>query len=150
MKTLIAIDEESCEAVISAVLERNWSPTDEFRIASVLDAPTLDALRRESHGDVSGEDLSQKFQGLLDTAELRMRKALPLCPIKKCTLNGAVANAISKEANSSGVDLIAVGSHRRRGMDRLMSGSVSCDVLRETHCSMLIIPVNGIAKQGVI
>lgn len=51
----------------------------------------------------------------------------------------AAAPAILDYADARGIDLIVIGSHGRRGIRRLLLGSVAEEVLREAQCPVLII-----------
>ena len=55
------------------------------------------------------------------------------------TVEGHPANAIRKVAEEHDVDLIVIGSHGRRGLDRIMVGSVSEKVSRSAHCPVLVV-----------
>ena len=50
-----------------------------------------------------------------------------------------VAGAILRVAKELGCDLIAMGTHGRRGLDRLLTGSVAETVLRKAHCPVLTL-----------
>jgi nucleotide-binding universal stress UspA family protein len=51
----------------------------------------------------------------------------------------AAAPAILDYADAGEVDLIVIGSHGRRGIRRLLLGSVAEEVLREARCPVLIV-----------
>ena len=53
--------------------------------------------------------------------------------------NGDPAHALIEEAEAKGADLIALGTHGRTGLDRLVMGSVARKVLTHAHCSVLIV-----------
>jgi len=52
---------------------------------------------------------------------------------------GDPARAVVQEAEAKGIDLIALGTHGRTGLDRLVMGSVARNVLTHAHCSVLIV-----------
>lgn len=52
---------------------------------------------------------------------------------------GDPADLILKFARKDGVDLIVMGSHGRRGLDRLLTGSVTARVWRKAHCPVLAV-----------
>ncbi|MFN8624005.1 MAG: universal stress protein [Chloroflexota bacterium] len=52
---------------------------------------------------------------------------------------GDPARAIVSEAEAKDVQLIAMGTHGRTGLDRLVLGSVARNVLTHAHCSVLIV-----------
>jgi nucleotide-binding universal stress UspA family protein len=54
-------------------------------------------------------------------------------------LDYAPAEAIVATADSQGCDLIFMGSHGRRGLSRLMAGSVTQKVLTDAHVPVLVM-----------
>lgn len=52
---------------------------------------------------------------------------------------GDPARMIVSEAEAGEVELIALGTHGRTGLDRLVMGSVARNVLTHAHCSVLIV-----------
>lgn len=52
------------------------------------------------------------------------------------------ADAIVHEARSRGASLIVMGTHQRKGLERLFKGSVAEHVLRESPCAVLAIPLD--------
>ena len=65
---------------------------------------------------------------------------------------GSPADEILRVADEMGADLIAMGSHGRTGVLRLLMGSVSRKVLDQARCPVLIvrIPDEEMAKAGLI
>lgn len=51
------------------------------------------------------------------------------------------ADAIVQEARSRHASLIVMGTHQRRGFERLFKGSIAEKVLRESPCAVLVIPL---------
>jgi len=49
------------------------------------------------------------------------------------------AHAIIEQAKSDDIDLIVMGTHGRRGFDRLLSGSVSEEVVRQAPCPVFTV-----------
>jgi nucleotide-binding universal stress UspA family protein len=54
-------------------------------------------------------------------------------------LDGEPAGEIVRYARDAGMDLIVMGTHGRTGMERLLMGSVAEKVLRDAHCSVLVV-----------
>ena len=52
---------------------------------------------------------------------------------------GAVADSILQFAEEKDIDLIAMGTHGRRGMDRVVLGSATERVLRKARCPVLAV-----------
>lgn len=48
--------------------------------------------------------------------------------------SGPIAESIIESANNNGVDMIVMGTHGRRGMSRLLAGSVAEKVSRLANC----------------
>jgi nucleotide-binding universal stress UspA family protein len=55
------------------------------------------------------------------------------------TVKGHPAKAIRETAVEHDVDLIVVGLHCRRGLDRALVGSISEKVMRSAHCPVLVV-----------
>lgn len=53
---------------------------------------------------------------------------------------GSPATRLAELAIEEGADLVVVGSHRRRGIDRALQGSVSTALMRHGHTSVLVVP----------
>lgn len=60
--------------------------------------------------------------------------------IERVTLRGNVSRTILEFAESVDADLLVAGSHGRGAIRRLIVGSVATRLLRETPCSILIVP----------
>ena len=54
-------------------------------------------------------------------------------------LDGEPAAEIVRYARDAGMDLIVMGTHGRSGVERLLMGSVAEKVLRDAHCSVLVV-----------
>lgn len=55
-------------------------------------------------------------------------------------VHGAAAQRIAQTARSQQVDLIAMGTHGRTGLQHLLIGSVAERVLRLAPCPVLVVP----------
>jgi nucleotide-binding universal stress UspA family protein len=64
------------------------------------------------------------------------------------TLLGDPRNILLDEAKSWGADLVVLGSHGFRGVDRLLVGSVSESVAMHAHCSVEVIRDSTKASAG--
>lgn len=59
--------------------------------------------------------------------------------VQHVMLEGDPAAQIVRFARESAVDVIAMGTHGRTGLERLLLGSVAEKVLREAPCSVLVV-----------
>ena len=81
---------------------------------------------------------------LIDEARKRLDEAVAACAAVQVTattqvLVGPPALSITGEANTSGTDLIVMGTHGRTGLAHLMVGSVAERVLRTAQCPVLTV-----------
>jgi len=74
-----------------------------------------------------------------DLAEL-IKQFAPGTNVTSVRLYGRPADRLSAFAQEVGADLIAVGSHRYRLLERIHLGSVSAAVVRDARCSVLVAP----------
>lgn len=63
----------------------------------------------------------------------------PQVPSMHRMLTGDPARAILRTAESDDVDLIVMGTHGRRGISRLLMGSVAEEVVRKAPCAVLTV-----------
>lgn len=66
---------------------------------------------------------------------------VPIHPldVEYLTSEGRAATEILRLAGAIGADLIAMGTHGRTGLRRLLAGSVATDVLRGSRCAVLAL-----------
>jgi universal stress protein A len=72
----------------------------------------------------------------------RLNKVVPKdpnIPVVHRLLAGDPAEAILRTAKSEGVDMIVMGTHGRRGITRLLMGSVAEAIVRRAECPVLIL-----------
>ena len=86
-------------------------------------------------------------QQALEKATVRARRArLQAKTLLVDNFTGRVAEAIVEQATRWRADLIVMGTHGRRGMDRLLLGSNAELVIRNSTVPVLLVP--GEAKRG--
>jgi nucleotide-binding universal stress UspA family protein len=61
-------------------------------------------------------------------------------PVASCFREGRPWRELSFFTEEARVDLLVIGTHRRRGMDRLLLGSVAEKTLRLVDCPVLVVP----------
>ncbi|MFI5092464.1 MAG: universal stress protein [Candidatus Acidiferrum sp.] len=149
MKILLATDgSEFSTAAAKFVANRPWPSGSQIRILSVEELPV-------SQYPADGSSLSQVYpasllQELLDNASERAKESAETA--RKILVSAGhkplesqpspVGNArvlILDLAKEWAADLIVVGSHGRRGLDRLIMGSVSESVALYAHCSVEVV-----------
>jgi len=88
-----------------------------------------------SANEVTGELKAQaekKMNSLINTCEA----ASPGCTGK--ILLGDIADTIVEFAQASEADLIVIGTHGARGVEKILLGSVAERVLKRAHCPTLV------------
>ena len=120
-----ALDEakrDDADLVLVHVLE----PVSDF-------ADEVYILRAEKLREAAREAARRNFDELLDAAkEADVR-------VSDLLLEGWPAEEIAKAANTSGADLIIMGTHGRTGLSRLVLGSVAQHVIALAACPVTVV-----------
>ena len=144
MKILLATDgSKFSQAATQALISQCRPQGTEIRVLNVVDLPLMiptlyaSEFREESLKD--GEEFVRKAEQPLTKAGYKVETAVE---------EGDPKSTIVEDAVSWHADLIVLGSHGRKGVDRFLMGSVSDAVARHAPCSVEVvrIPMNGHAK----
>ena len=142
MRILLAIDgSDSSQAAVQSVTARPWPGGTEVRVLNVVEPPSLLMEREMASSDPEFEavwnalreqakDLASKATEKLRAAKLNTSTAL---------VEGDPKSLIIDTANDWGADMIVVGSHGRKSLNRFLMGSVSEAVVRHASCSVEVI-----------
>ncbi|TLD68984.1 universal stress protein [Phragmitibacter flavus] len=79
----------------------------------------------------------------VDTERLtEMQESLAKFGVKATTrqLQGATIDSVLDECEKLGAELIIVGSHKHGPLYNLFVGSITADILKRTHCPVLVVP----------
>ncbi|MCE9530099.1 MAG: universal stress protein [Planctomycetes bacterium] len=68
-----------------------------------------------------------------------IRPANPGIPVHHVFLEGDPATEIVRLATDANMDLVVMGTHGRSFVERLLMGSVAEKVMRDAHCSVLVV-----------
>jgi len=98
------------------------------------DANPMDFLPMESANADASEERAQHVEVQTVTQE---RGTVPV--VYAQTNSTSPADAIVERAADQDVDLVVMGTHGRQGMDRLLSGSVSEEVVRRAPCPVFTV-----------
>jgi len=145
MRVLVATDGSDCaEAAVRSVAERPWPAETEIRVMSCPELPLVtgaypyyppDVLTEVAMAnETQAKAAVQKSVELLKKAGLRVSEEVT-------EAQESPVRAILGMADLWGADLIVVGSHGRRGFDRIVMGSVSESVALHAHCSVEVVRV---------
>ena len=143
MKILLAIDDSECsEAATWTVVQQIRPDRAEVRVLHVVEpiwlavdyelgeVRQIEAAREE--GLKRGKELVEHIKSLVAKAGFTVTTAIE---------EGDPRLAIVDYAAQWKADLLVVGSHGRKGLGRLLIGSVAEYVARHAHCSVLIVRV---------
>jgi nucleotide-binding universal stress UspA family protein len=150
MKILLATDgSEFSTAAAKSVASRPWPAGSEIRLFSVEELPAI------LPNQMTGSSLSAMYpasllEELLESARTHAREAVDSA---RTILRGSSLRVLDSGANPLGdarvlildeakewkADLIVLGSHGRRGLDRMLMGSVSESVALHAQCSVEVI-----------
>jgi nucleotide-binding universal stress UspA family protein len=61
--------------------------------------------------------------------------------IRKVVEPGQPYSTIVHWAENEGIDLIVMSSHGRRGLSRMVMGSVTAEILKRSPCPVLVVPM---------
>jgi nucleotide-binding universal stress UspA family protein len=142
MKILLAVDgSRFSDAAVEAVM-RHAPPQDtEVRVLHVVEPPSLMVSREMRARDPHFKELWQETE---QQAEAMVRKAAEPLRAKGLRVSTAVEKGDPKSriidvAAKWNADLIVLGSHGRRGVERFLMGSVAENVTRYASCSVAVV-----------
>jgi nucleotide-binding universal stress UspA family protein len=152
MKILLATDGSDCSVgAAHSVANRPWPEGTVMKVLSVEELIIPD-------GQVAGYPLSSVYpQSLLEELTTQARdRACSAAKTAREILHRAGMKVLDDQAielgeprgvildiaKTWGADLIVLGSHGRRGMDRFLMGSVSEAVAIHAHCSVEVVRSN--------
>jgi nucleotide-binding universal stress UspA family protein len=150
MKILLAVDGSDCSmAAVRSVAKRPWPPKSLMRVISVvpLSVPFAETISLPATlvYPIPNllDDIEKHARGQAQEAVERSRHILRKAGIQAidtdCFPVGDARQVILDQAKDWGADLIVVGSHGYRGVDRFMLGSVSESVAMHAQCSVEVI-----------
>jgi nucleotide-binding universal stress UspA family protein len=143
MKILLALDDSKCSAgATDALIAHTKTENTEICVLHALEAFPVSLARkigsRESPDFVGARlKLRERGRKLLARAAEKLRPAG--CKVTFSVEEGDPREVILNRAERWHADLIIVGSHGRKGLDRFLIGSVSEAVARHARCSVEIV-----------
>ncbi|THF62393.1 universal stress protein [Pseudothauera nasutitermitis] len=142
---LVAIDDsQTSRKALQEAISLARLHNAELEIAHAVDESVLETF--STHGVALAD--AKKIQGaLLDSGQSTLDEAVHaaeeagLKPKRRLLSSGDLhaADQIAKAVVDSGADLLVVGSHGRRGFQRLLLGSVAENLVRKVAVSVLIV-----------
>jgi nucleotide-binding universal stress UspA family protein len=146
MRVLLAIDDSPCSQAAARAVAGQFRPeATEVRVVNVVEWPKdLPASLAFTPGPMAAgptmeleEEIGRRAEELVDVVVEQLRAA-------GFTATGAMRegdarHVILEYAEEWRPDVIVLGSHGRTGLDRLLLGSVSENVVRHAPCSVEVV-----------
>ncbi|MGD9681693.1 MAG: universal stress protein [Candidatus Obscuribacterales bacterium] len=137
MKFLIAVDASLVsKQAVAFIADRPALETDSFMILSVV----AQVAGTDSHkSGVARKESFESQEKLVEEFALQLKEHFPENAIETKVVGGTAAEQIVSWARQWGADMIVLGTHGRKGFDKLRYGSVAEAVLKESDCSVRIV-----------
>jgi nucleotide-binding universal stress UspA family protein len=142
-RIVVGVDFDLCgdDAIVEGIKMLAAGRASELHAVHVLDpSEVIDDV--EMPALFTEERVLEEAPGVLRTRIENLANALGL-PVRKDRVFvhariGKASAAIAQVAVDYDADLIVVGTHRRRGLDRLLLGSVAEHLVRHANCPVLV------------
>lgn len=145
MKILLATDGSECSrAAARSIAKRPLPDSTVIRIISVTELPLAVVpetwILPDGYYDEIERISRERATEAVEEAKATIADAHGnAVEIETEIVGGSPKAAIPDEAAAWGADLVVVGSHGYRGLERFLLGSVSMSVAQHVHCSVEIV-----------
>jgi nucleotide-binding universal stress UspA family protein len=112
----------------------------------VVNTTSFASLPMESSFEGIAATLEQEGETVLADAARAVERGVPDLETEQHTREGAPGSEIVDYATSAGCDLIAMGTHGRGGINRLLLGSVAERVVRNSPIPVLTVRVGDVPE----
>jgi nucleotide-binding universal stress UspA family protein len=144
LRILLAIDgSRFSEAALKAVIQQARKSVEQIRVLHVVEPPPLLVT-----GEMGGYNpaLDEAWEAERKHAQRLVERAVGRLRAKGLKANGAAEDGdpkskILENAKEWRAELIVLGSHGRKGLNRFLMGSVSETVVRHAPCSVEIVRI---------
>lgn len=143
MRILIPTDGSDCAAkALKSVAARPWREGAQFQVVSCPEFPVLlgeyPLFAMDHVNEMTKDSEEHSRRAAEESTSILKRSGLDV-QTEVTVPNDTPSNAILSAAESWKADLIVIGSHGRRGFDRLVLGSVSESVAMHAKCSVEVV-----------
>lgn len=135
----VSFDDSFDYAALAMKSLAKWGPCEVHIAYAQTPPPPLDDEVMDPLGPLTPSDLHASTVGAV--ARLAKGRGLTIAEDRVRVLNGPAHAALVDEAARGGFDLLVVGTHSRKGLERALLGSVAMGVLHHAPCPVLIAPV---------
>lgn len=148
MRVLLPVDGSTCsEKSVQTIIDRFRPDETQVRVLHAVEwMREMPLCVQYAHGPTAGDDVVQSRIKSFDRAHEMVERVAAQLEFKGfhasvSTPDADPKHAIVEAAREWPADLIVMGSHGRRGIDRILLGSVAEWVVRHAPCSMDIVRV---------
>jgi nucleotide-binding universal stress UspA family protein len=144
MKILLATDGSPSSALAArGIAARPWPAGSEVKIISVVEIHLAPApgswFVPDSHYLKLLHDLQEHARAAIEKAEAELKEKNPALLVTAEIIIGNTRETILKQADEWGANLIVLGSHGHKGINRFLLGSVSQAIAAQAKCSVEIV-----------
>lgn len=145
MRVLVAVEDRKFgEAIIEFISKHRWSEKTEFKIIHVIE-PLLIGSYMSVYPSPLLEEITEQSTKyateLLAEMKAKLQKAVPGHHVFTDVFTEIPKYGILNEAKDWQANLIIMGSHGRRGFNRLLLGSVAEAVMSHADCSVTVVRI---------
>lgn len=90
-------------------------------------------------GDIPLGDTYRMYQTEADQALSRVRAQAGEMKVETAVLEGNPAAEVVRFAAAHTIDLIVIGTQGKKGLERLLLGSVAEEIIRSAQCKVLVV-----------
>lgn len=141
LRVVAGIGVEDFETIVSSVEALRAIGPVEVDLVHAFEPRSLESFDRVWNADDAVEDAESRVRASL------VSRVASRFPARLRISRERADRAISGLAARAGSDLVLVGTHGRRGIERAFERSVSTAVLRSAPCSVLVAPLAGAPLQ---
>lgn len=146
MQILVAIDDSPCSAaVLEEVCNRPWPDDANFRVLTVVEPfHPENAGWHTSYVPIALEAQHERLnfaKHLVEESAERLSQHYGKTHVSTEAVEGYIKDTILQVASNWPADLIVMGTHGRKGLERFLLGSVSHSVSADAPCSVEIVKV---------
>jgi universal stress protein A len=145
MKVLVAVEDQKYgQAIIDFIAQHQWSPATEFKIIHVIE-PLLIGSYMAVYPSAMLQEITEQSTKyateLLANMKAQLLKAVPEHHVFTDVFTEIPKYGIINAAKDWNADLIVMGSHGRRGFNKLLLGSVAEAVMSASNCSVTVVRI---------
>ena len=136
-KILVSVElDATADVALEEAFRLAANPAAELHLVHIVSAEGLGAAEQVIQADRRIAEASQVIREYVD--RLAADHGYTDQVFVHMRVGNDPAQAILQASVDVGADVIVVGSHRRRGLEKLLLGSVAERILREAHCTVVV------------